>query len=871
MYLRIQFILFSAISTLIYAQEPLNNPVPFAAAPSLNTVGQNAITIESARLAQELGFPGIASGIYKKLLAQTGGDRTALNLDLAEALLDEGNPLEASQVLNSMRSNHGPVWHLRSALAALALKQFDLARSELNQVKVENLGREDQAWAIFAQGVIANISGDYRLAGEYFSKAESLASTQLTKARFELAHDLALLRLGRVSQEEANQAKVNSENNPGSVGYDFARAYAVMLYQLGRRNQSIEALQHNLMMLPVLERSRIDDLHFLLGMISGVNEGAGRNSLFQLLETGSDTDRQREALQLLARGMTQGFSRDILRQEVDKLIANKVAHPILDDLLLLRATLALQDSDFITAEDKAQMLLDRFPGSNLKPYALGILADTAWEQQHYRTAADYARQTKLALSEDSRNIEVRKRLSAVIAEAWFRARDYRNAADAYASVILNPPSGIALGDLIFQRVEAEIKAVEVGTGSLTAAEEALDQSAKLKAFDSMYRWQAEWNLARALQLAGKTFDAYTRINTLLIQTTTQNQLPAELRARMAWLQARLAVDARDLDKAIKLVDSLGPILGGVNSDLKQDIASSSLLLKAQIFFEQKKEDDAVIILKQLRAAYPAADSAVSSYFVQAEHEAQQDRVVEAQRLLTDLADRFPTNRLAPYALYQASTYADRLGRNDNFQEADRLLERLVTTYPQSELVFDARLKQGDLLRKLNQFPQAQRAYESLIKNPLYVNNPNSILARLALAECHNAQSGTDPLHEESARSLFEDICEYRVDAPVDIRVEAGYNLGNIYRHRGRLNLAKEVWWSDVVKAFLINPLKASELGSTGRFWMAKTLMDLAQLFNEQGQIDQAIQAWQRVIEADLPGAALAKSNITNLNSPAAKF
>jgi tetratricopeptide (TPR) repeat protein len=257
--------------------------------------------------------------------------------------------------------------------------------------------------------------------------------------------------------------------------------------------------------------------------------------------------------------------------------------------------------------------------------------------------------------------------------------------------------------------------------------------------------------------------------------------------------------------------------------------------------------------------------------VQAEHEAQQDRVVEAQRLLTDLADRFPTNRLAPYALYQASTYADRLGRNDNFQEADRLLERLVTTYPQSELVFDARLKQGDLLRKLNQFPQAQRAYESLIKNPLYVNNPNSILARLALAECHNAQSGTDPLHEESARSLFEDICEYRVDAPVDIRVEAGYNLGNIYRHRGRLNLAKEVWWSDVVKAFLINPLKASELGSTGRFWMAKTLMDLAQLFNEQGQIDQAIQAWQRVIEADLPGAALAKSNITNLNSPAAKF
>ena len=72
-------------------------------------------------------------------------------------------------------------------------------------------------------------------------------------------------------------------------------------------------------------------------------------------------------------------------------------------------------------------------------------------------------------------------------------------------------------------------------------------------------------------------------------------------------------------------------------------------------------------------------------------------------------------------------------------------------------------------------------------------------------------------------------------------------------------------------AFLLNHTKASELGSTGRFWMSKTLMDLGQLFHEQGQIDQAVQAWQRVIEADLPGAALAKSNISNLNIPAAKF
>ncbi len=868
---RIHLILFLMVAVITYAQQPLNNPVPFAPAPSAYSPAQNSIKVESARLAQQLGFPGIATSIYRKLLKESGVDRTALTLDLAEALLDEGNALEASKVLGSMRSNRGPIWHLRSSLASLSLRQFDQAQVEINQVKLTDLGREDQAWAIFIQGSLANAAGDYKQATTLFSQAQALALTQITKARFELAHDQALLRLGRVTEEEVNRVRINAENNPGTVGYDFARTYAVMLYQLGRRSQAIEVLQRNLMTLPAQQKVRVDDLRFLLGMIAGVGEGPGRNALYQLLEVGTDTDRQREALQLLARGMTQGVDRDNLRREIDKLTSSERPHPIQDDLLLLRATLALGDSDFITAEDKAQMLLDHFPASTLKPYALGLLADAAWEQQHYRTAADYAKQTQLALSSDSRNIEVRKRLSAVIAEAWFRARDYRNAADAYTSVILNPPSGIALGDLIFQRVESEIMAVEAGTGSLKAAENALDQSSKIPAFDAMHRWQAEWNLARALQLSGKPFDAYTRITSLLNQTDTRSDLPIDLRARMAWLQARLAVDARDLGQALKLVDSLGGILNGVNLDLRQDLLSSSLLLKAQIYFDQKKEQDAVEILKKLRADYPSLDAAVSSYFVQAEHEAEQDRVVEAQRLLTDLADRFPANRLAPYALYQAATYSDRLGRDDNFQQADRLLERLMTAYPQSDLVFDARLKQGDLFRKLNQFPQAQRAYELLIKNPAYASNPNSILARLALAECHNAQAGNDPSHEESARALFEDICEYRVDAPVDVRVEAGYNLGNIYRHRGRLSQAKEVWWSDVVTAFLMNPAKASELGSTGRFWMSKTLMDLGQLLHEQGQIDQAIQAWQRVIEADLPGAALARSNIANINSPAAKF
>ena len=46
-----------------------------------------------------------------------------------------------------------------------------------------------------------------------------------------------------------------------------------------------------------------------------------------------------------------------------------------------------------------------------------------------------------------------------------------------------------------------------------------------------------------------------------------------------------------------------------------------------------------------------------------------------------------------------------------------IIVRLVGNYPQSELVFAARLKQGELARKLNDFSGAQLVYEELINKP----------------------------------------------------------------------------------------------------------------------------------------------------------
>jgi TolA-binding protein len=856
-------------AALARAQEPLNPPVPLAPPSAERSAGQAGLSLAAARRAQELGFPSIAAGIYQQLLFAEGMDRRALTLALATALLDEGKPDAALKALNGLPGPHGSAWHLRAGLADAALRQMQPAKNELAAVKSGELPAEDRPWEFFLQGILASSAGEYERSGEFFGQAETLAAaggTNLARARFQLAREQARLQLDHVTAEEAEQARKNAENFQGSVGYDFARSYAVMLHALGKSPAAIDALQRDIIALPARERARADDFRLLLGLIAGAGSGPGRIALFQLLDNGVDPDRQRQALQLLARALAAGAARDIFKAELDKLIGGAAPHPILDDLFLVRAEWALGDKDYAQAEDSARSLLDRFPGSPLTPYARGVLMDAAWEQQHYRTAADYARQTRDALPGGGGDwLSVRSRLNVVVAEAWYRARDYRSAAEAYASVVGSPPPGVRPGDLMFQRVEAEIKA-----GALKEAATVLDEQARSPQFDAVSRWKAEWNLARALQLDNRSAEAYDRVNRLLAGRPAAG-LPAELRARMAWLQARLAVDARDEERALRLVDGLAELLSGLDPTLREDIASSSLLLKAQTCFDLKRESEALSILSRLRAEYRGSDAAATSYFAEANYDERQDKVVEAQQLLTNLADNFPKSRYAPYALYQAAAMAERLGQEKNLQEADRLLERLVTIYPNDELVFDARLKEGDVLSRLNQFPPAQHVYESLVDNAAYAGTPNAFIARLALAKCHNAQSrsDSDTSHEKQALDLFAELC-VRVDAPVDVRVEAGFNQGNIYMRRDQPQQAREVWWGEVVAPFLLNGGRGAELGEKGRYWMAKTLFELGDLFERQGEVDQSVEAWKLIIKSGLPFAALAQSNLANLNAPPAR-
>jgi len=884
---------------------PLNSPVPLPASTASTALSPGAVneTLAAAKRAQDLGLPSIAAPLYRRLLEsmevprtpQAAEDLQDVAMALTTALLDAGDATEAQKVLGTLVAPHGAAWHLRTGLAALQLRKRDDAQGEWNVIKAEEVPPADRAWYYFLTAALyeTGVVKDLNKAKDFYNKAEAAATTELAKARFQVARQRVQLRsLGAPSAEVMEQTRKNYELQEGkSVGYELAQVYAIELAMSNRMGDAVEFLQRRVLLtLPPQERGWRDAFDILLGLIGDATRtGPARTALNQLLETGIDPDRQRQALQLLATASEKEPGRGQFRAELNKLINAAPPHPIKESLLFYRGQLALAERNYPQAEDDANALLQNFPGSPLRLHALGVLTGSAWEQGRYRLAANNAGKARaeLVAAVEPALVETRARLGVLEAEAYFRAGDtddYRNAADAYAAALRERPAGVPPGDLMFQRVLAEIK-----SGSANAAK-VLDEVEADPAFDAANRWQAEWNLARELQTRGKegVAEAYARVNRLLAAPPAADApfIKPDLRARMAWLQARLSFEAGEPERTLALADSLARPAGELDAALKIEIAGTAALLKAQAQFALHDEARGLETLKKLREdpEFKKSDAAVSSYLIEADYLAApgHDQIVEAQKLLTKLADDFPDNVYAPYALYQAALLAEKLGQDDNLKEAVRLIEnlvQLVTKFPQndprSDLVFDARLKEGELYEKLNQLPQAQQVYQELENK--FLRHRDVVRAQLELAECLNAQAAGNPSYLATAQAKFEQLLD-RADAPSDLRVEAGFNLGELFARRQNPEKALEVWW-EVAHQFLLgdDPVRKARLidldgppGVNGRYWMARTLLRTGDVLEQQGKLEDAKRAWSLMLEKKLGRDSVATARLARFSVPEAK-
>lgn len=838
-------------STMLLAQPASQSPLASERAAAELVPGGWFVGEGRANSALQAGFPLVAAGYYRGILADAAlpdEARPRVQLALVTALLDAGDVRAAEQELQKIEGPRGSSYLLRAGLLAIHARRGASAKAALGDILTDQLAAGERGWWYFLQAQVADFDNEVQRANALYEQAVQAAVSDQQRARFTLGQAQAILRGSTPTEQELNAWRTNMERFVGQrVGFDAARYYAAGLARVNRTTDALAVLERQLAALPPTERNVADQFRLLIGLIAGESSAAARRAFRELVRDGQRVETQRTALYALARGTRTATERQQLRRDLSELINAPRPHPIIEDLLLVRAQAALADKQANIAEEDARALLDRFPGSPLKAAALGVRLSVAWDARLYRTAADVCTQLRTVLAPGRERSE----LGVLLAETFFRSGDFKNAADAYDAALREAPQVMPTGGLIFQRVLSDVRA-----DRLTEAAVLLDEMAGSAAFDIVNRWQAEWNLVRELQARGRVVEAQARVERL---TAAPTPVPDELRVRLLWLRAKLSFDNDQPEAATRQADELLAALvnARLEAALRAEVESTAHLLKAQALLDLGRDAEATTILAQLRSTNRDAKVAVYSYIVQAARQAKRGELALAEKTLVDMVDANGTSEYAPFALFEAAIYAERLGLDRNLRDAFERLERLVTRYPRDELVFYARLKQGDLLRKLNDFGAARLVYEDLINNR--GQHADVILAQLALADCLFAQGGNNPGNYEAAAALFERLHDLPT-APVDLRVEAGFKWAYAQARRGQAVVARRIYWS-VVDAFLLDGAMATRLGATGRYWISRTLLELGQSLEEAGRFDEAQRAYQMVVDHKLGGAVQAQAKL----------
>jgi tetratricopeptide (TPR) repeat protein len=812
--------------------------------------------LDVAQRALEQGYGELARRFFAEGLAAeelSPAARRKAQLGLASALLSLSEGALALTVLEEMNAPDPDVV-LRMALASYQAGDYAASALHLSEIEPDELIPADRVWYLLCDGLLSYRDDALAAGTERLMQAKALATSTVTVAQIELLRLRAELEHRPASEEEVGQLRTMARSTEGQrLGFETRRMLVIVLYRLERKEEALAELDALLRLPEVIDSPRREELLLMLGLMAGPDGGRGRLALRQLLSIRAEAGLQRIALDLLAKAPFRGELTVEFDRFLQELIGQPARHALYAELLALRASLMLSQNRYDLAEAVAQRLLEELPGSDRVPQMLRLLATLNWQRipPRYRTAASYL--DRLRAMESS--AMERARILAQMGDCFFLNSDFSNAIEAYSSALREGGGSKELNErCLFQEVLAEVR-----LGRLSAAMETLDTAA---VGNTARRWEAEYNLLDALREAGRTKEAFQRIQHISSDGTFEG-LSLELQARLRWMEARLTLDAERIAEVPVLCDAiLGWLenLDSISTSQRDAINSHVILLKIEALLRLGMQTEGRELLGELRSSFPDSGPAMLSYLLESRLGSGGDNVLDAQISLMNLVERFPESRYAGVSLWEAALLAEQRGVDSAYREAMAILERLIKDYPKHSLVFFARLKQADLSRKLNDFGTALDLYDRLLAD--YPDHPHRYRAEMSRGDCHLARGGALEESLVAATVVYDRLFEdYRT--PPDAAVEAGYKWATALRQRGLWEETRAALFLVKVR-YLDMPAEDSKLGPQGRYWLARSLLELGGLHEETGGLDgieRARSIYQVIIDRGLPGGMMAKARL----------
>jgi TolA-binding protein len=819
--------------------------------------------LEGVESALQSGFLSVADTLSEKALQGEGipqSTRERLLNKRLQVFLVQGNMDEARSIIDEISLSGSEPDLLLDAFFRFFSGETDALSDRMTAIRSSSLAREELAWFRLLEALIHTRNGEPEKANEAFRLASIEAPSSLLKDQFELIRFREELALGQFDEITISALRESVRSMRGERGgFEAARLLAIALTKAGQSAEAISVLNEHLAMPGLREYNLRSDFLLLIGTIAGPDSPRGRLALQDIISSQGGADLHSIALTLLAQSLESAEDKDSFLESLNGWLESPELVSLADRFLAYKAYLGAESGDFRMAGDSAQELLDRFPSSSFAPNALRMLAYTSWSQTppRYRTAADFLNQLRQKFPESENSLEA----GVLIADCYFLNEDYANASDMYGTMLKDCPPDWA-SDIFYQRVLAEI-----GAGRMDSATAMLDQVRRDPRISDESIWRAEWNLLDYLRRQERVEEAYQRIQSVLSgESAGDPDISQKLALRFRWLQARLTLEAGPPAEAIILVEDLMADLAeddfGADPESLAEVDGHLLLLRGEAQIASGMRDEGVSTFQLLRERYPDSGASILSFLVESRTEAAAENLVSAQQSLIALVDRFPASQYAPVALWEAALNAEQRGLNIHLQESINILERLVSDYPSHELVYYARLKQGDLARRLNDFPTALLLYERLLAQ--FSTHPERYRAELSRADCLSALGSEDPDRFDQAAVIYERNCLLPT-APLSIRLEAGFKWAHALRQQDDDSGSEAVYWLLYDRFIKDEDLNRRIIHqAAGRYWMARVLLELGSIQLEQGEAASARQVYQTILQMNLPGATLAQARLDSL-------
>lgn len=835
--------------------------VPLVQTKDSNFISNYEWGIVDAEALLRGGLPVSAAETFTKLLedkALSPEARKRARLGLAEAFLAQNKFKSAKEELAAIPEDEST--HSLSLLKAMvsygkgSAVDWESLEAQLNKIDAPALEERHRYWYFLLKALLAEEKGEADAIKE-FSK-EGLLNARNAFQRASLQTVVMRSKLGGPALDEASLKRLKRDLNEasGAAAFIYAKQYALALWQSGEIEEALELLNLE----KQLKRfggdftlAQREQLRLMRAMMLGEDSADGQLALAELIRSGRTIEVMEVALYLLSR---QSAASVIFTELLNEILARKEAHALIGQMYYLRSQLAIRRGELELAKADATLLLEKFPGLVRIRDAYFILAYAAVRDDppRYRTAADFLIQHRAELEDKTKIAE----LNVLIGDCYYLNEDFDNAAEFFALALADRPEAL---ELIFQRVAiASIRA-----GKLEAAISYINKMPMENSEGIEKRWQVEWNITQALIKEKRAEEAIGRVRSLLEEAPDVSE---GLYLRMRWLELNLALELNEsMPNALQQVDALLARLTAMKSSLEQSSEESKILaaellqLKAKVHYRLNETEKALSALAELRQKHRESMAAQRSYLIEASELELRGQLPEAQAVMLKLPMDYPESTLVPQAIFEGALICQRRGL-DFYVEAIKLYERLANSFPQDALIYQARLRQGDLLCLLNDFAGARLIYETLVNNE--PGHPMRPVAELSRAQCMLALAKKDTEKLAEAALVLERLVDMP-DLDLNFRVESMFKWSFALEGQGLQDQARAVLVQSVARN-LRDVKIASALDDTGRYWAARTLLELGERWTARGEFEEAKTIYRKLIAYNLPGRGLAQARINSI-------